>query len=135
MNFESFVKKIKSGITIVTFFGVFIGGVFAVGEWYGNRKSMLDNLQKKDVEIEAKLDRNNVERKEECAAIKQDISDRLERIEKSIGKVVEYVWQGEGDKCKILSQHRKKTKEGDKKKSVKSKKRNDTQQYRVYAVD
>ena len=141
MTLEKAIKNFKNSIPIFIFTASVIGGILYAGEWYGSKKMEFENLKKKDLEIEAKLEDESRELKEECAVIRkesrqhlQDINKRLERIEETIGKVVEYVWQGEGDKCKLVSQRKSQTL--DKKKSAKRKKRNDMQQHkRLIASD
>jgi len=138
MSFDYVRKALSFGIALLTFLGLLVGSIFVAGEWYGNKNTELTNLQKKDIEIEAKLDEKNRERKEDCVLIKkemnqhmQDNNQRLERIEEMVGKVVEYVWQGEGEKCKILSKRKKMPK----KKSVNQRKQNNLRELKVYASD
>ena len=127
MSFEKFMKMFKSGMAILTFVGVFIGGVLSAGEWYGAKKTEFQNIRK-----DVNTNKTNCEEvRKETNQHMSDTNKRLERIEEMVGKVVEYVWQGEGQKCKTLSKRRKMPK----KKRESQKKRNDTLQLKVYAID
>ena len=128
------IEKVIRGFKLIVWgAGVvfaFSASVFAAGQVYTDATLKIRSIEKKADENSEKCEEVRKESNQHLS----DINKRLERIEETIGKVVEYVWQGEGDKCKLLSQRKSQTL--DKKKSAKRKKRKDMQQHkRLIASD